>query len=132
MTASVPRSAIKKDFYAEAGVREYWICDPEKRRSDGLYREILPHAERWPSDVLETQWGLSEPRPGLLYGYSQMRLINPETGTWYETMTEREEYIAAVEAELAHSKAYAAHLEKRMGSAAANATQDADDTSETA
>ena len=134
----------KKHFYAEAGVREYWIYDPEEWRSDGillqgfqlqangLYREILPQAERWPSDVLGTQWGLSEPQPGLLYGYSQMRLINPETGTWYETMTEREEYIAAVEAELARSKAYAAHLEKRTGSAAAKATQDADDTSETA
>lgn len=134
----------KKHFYAEADVREYWIYDPEKRRSDGLllqgfqlqadglYREILPQAERWPSDVLGTQWGLSEPRPGLLYGYRQMRLINPETGTWYETTTEREEYIVAVEAELDRSKAYAAHLEKRTGSAAANATQDADDTSETA
>ena len=131
----------KKHFYAEAGVREYWIYDPEKRRpdglllqgfplqADGLYREILPHAERWSSDVLGTQWGLSEPRPGLLYGYSQMRLINPETGTWYETTTEREAYIAAVEDELAHSKA---QWEKRTGLAAANATQDADDTSETA
>lgn len=139
-----PKISDKKDFYAEAGVREYWIYDPEKRRSDGLllqgfqlqanglYREILPQAERWPSDVLGTQWGLSEPQPGLLYGYSQMRLINPETGTWYETTTEREEYIAAVEAELARSKAYAAHLEKRTGPAAAKATQDADDTSETA
>ena len=136
-----PKISDKKRFYAELGVREYWIYDPEKRRSDGLllqgfqlqadglYREILPHAERWPSDVLGTQWELSEPRRGLLYRYSQMRLINPATGTWYETTTEREAYIAAVEVELAHSKA---QLEKRTGPVAANATQDADDTSATA
>ena len=63
----------KKRFYAECGVREYWIYDPEGHRTDSgpilqgfrlhadkQYREITPVPEDklWWSDVLQTHWGV--------------------------------------------------------------------------
>ena len=63
----------KQRFYAECGVREYWLYDPEGYRTDGgpvlqgfrlhaqSYREIAPVTEDalWWSDVLQTHWGLT-------------------------------------------------------------------------
>ena len=94
----------KKRFYAECDVREYWIYDPEGHRPDGgpvlqgfrlhakQYREIasVTEDELWWSDALQTHWGLTPfhryhvPRP-----YAQLRVRDPETGTWYATERQR-------------------------------------------
>ena len=87
----------KKRFYAECGVREYWIYDPEGHRTDSVpilqgfrlhadkqYQEITPVPEDklWWSDVLQTHWGLAPQKHGVEETYAQLRVLDPKTGAW--------------------------------------------------
>ena len=94
----------KKRFYAECGVREYWIYDPEGHRTDSgsilqgfrlhadkQYREITPVPEDklWWSDVLQTHWGLAPQKHGVEETYAQLRVLDPKTRAWYGTEDQR-------------------------------------------
>ena len=94
----------KQHFYAACGVREYWLYGPEGYRTDGgpvlqgcrlhaqAYREIAPVPEGalWWSDELQTHWGLSPPRRHRVSGlYAQLRVRDPESGTWYAAEHQR-------------------------------------------
>ena len=97
------RQDDKKRFYAECGVREYWIYDPEGYRTDGgpilqgfrlhakQYREIapVPEDELWWSDVLQTYLGLALQQHSGVEPYAQLRVLDPKTGTWYGTEAQR-------------------------------------------
>ena len=97
------RQDDKKRFYAECGVREYWIYDPEGYRTDGgpilqgfrlhakQYREIapVPEDELWWSDVLQTHLGLALQQHSGVEPYAQLRVLDPKTGTWYGTEAQR-------------------------------------------
>ena len=94
---------IKKRYYQEIGVSEYWIYDPEGLRPDkrcifegfrllnGNYAEIVPSGQRkrWFSRVLKAEWELSEARYMERYAYPLPRLIDSVTGQWYPTWEER-------------------------------------------
>ena len=135
----------KKCFYAECDVREYWIYDPEGHRTDGgpilqgfrlhakQYQEIasVTEDELWWSNALQTHWGLTTfhryhvPRP-----YAQLRVRDPETGTWYATerqrareerrqnkarLATRDAQIAEKDARLAAQDVQIAHLKRQLG-----------------
>ena len=93
----------KKRFYADIGVVEYWIYDPETRRQDGGgilegfrlaegdYVRIVPQAGRWYSDVLQTHWGIGMPFQAGSRTYAPLRLRKPDAPDWYPIAEELEE-----------------------------------------
>jgi Uma2 family endonuclease len=48
---------VKLNLYAQAGVREYWLVDPQTRAFDfllndgGCFRSVLPQADEYRSTV---------------------------------------------------------------------------------
>ena len=82
---------VKLRFYAECGVREYWLYDPEGYRTDGgsvlqgfrlhaqPYREIAtaPEGALWWSDALQTHWGLTLQQHRISGPYAQVTRARP-------------------------------------------------------
>jgi Uma2 family endonuclease len=67
---------IKRGIYEQAGVREYWIIDPDERRATFLYRrgarlvvgkpqKHLWHSKTLPGFTLDVRWLWMEPRPSI-------------------------------------------------------------------
>ena len=128
--AGVGRGLVDKQrFYAECGVREYWLYDPEGFRTDGgsvlqgfrlhaqQYREIAPAPEGalWWSDVLQTHWGLTPQRHRVSGPYAQLRVRDPETGTWYAAEHQRIRERRQDKARLAAQDAQIAYLKRQLG-----------------
>ena len=126
----------KLRFYAECGVREYWLYDPEGYRTDGgsvlqgfrlhaqAYREIAtaPEGALWWSDALQTHWGLTLQQHRVSGPYAQLRVRDPETGTWYaaehQRIRERRQdkaRLAAQTAQMAEKDAQIARLKRQLG-----------------
>jgi Uma2 family endonuclease len=68
---------LKMNIYEAAGVKEYWIIDPDERRATVLRRQGEPFVEVHPQEgrydsqalagfFLETEWLWSKERPSLL------------------------------------------------------------------
>jgi Uma2 family endonuclease len=68
---------LKLNIYETAGVREYWIIDPDEQRATFLRRqgerfvEIMPREGRYESQVLagfyfKTEWLWSKERPSIM------------------------------------------------------------------
>ena len=130
----------KKRFYADIGVCEYWIYDPETRRTDGGeilegfrlteggYARIEPQAGRWYSDVLQTHWGIGAPFQAGPLAYAPLRLRKPGASGWYpiaeeaeeanvelkEANTELEETNVQLKAEVQDQAGYIAWLEAQL------------------
>ena len=126
----------KQRFYAECGVREYWLYDPEGYRTDGgsalqgfrlyaqQYREIAtaPEGALWGSDALQTHWGLTLQPHRVSGPYAQLRVRDPETGTWYAAERQRirerrqdKARLAAQAAQMAEKDAQIARLKRQLG-----------------
>lgn len=74
--------------YEAAGVREYWLVDPERRQAefhrlaeDGRYRAVLPdghgiyHSEVLPGFRLKTDWLWRDPAPSVLDCLKEMGVL---------------------------------------------------------
>ena len=117
----------KKRYYQTIGVTEYWIYDPERWRTDkkclfegfrlsaGQYETIEPHAGRWYSRVLETEWEVGAIRSAARGRYRLMRLLNPDTGQWYPTPAEQKQALADKDQALADKDALIADLRRQLG-----------------
>ena len=119
----------KLRFYAECGVREYWLYDLEGYRTDGgsvlqgfrlhaqAYREIAPGPEGtlWGSDALQPHWGLTLQQHRVLGPYAQLRVRDPETGTWYAAERQRIRERRQDKARLAAQDAQMARLKRQLG-----------------
>ncbi len=84
---------IKPEIYRLAGVGEYWLYDPDEHAgigrlcgwqlADGAYEPVRSQelngseagVARYPSAVLQTDWGLT--------AAGDLRLWNPQQGDWY-------------------------------------------------
>ena len=119
----------KQRFYAECGVREYWLYDPEGYRTDSgpvlqgfrlhaqQYREIapVPGDALWWSDVLQTHWGLTPQQHRVSGLYAQLRVRDPATGTWYAAEHQRIRERRQDQARLAAQDAQIAYLKRQLG-----------------
>ena len=95
------------------------------------YREIAPAPKGalWGSDVLQTHWGLTLQRHRVSGPYAQLRVRDPETGTWYAAEHQRirerrqdkarlaaqDAQMAEKDAQMAEKDAQIAHLKRQLG-----------------
>ena len=109
----------KKECYRQIGVTEYWIYDPEGRRTDktclfegfrldeyGRYHPIAPESGQWMSTVLQAGWSVGA-RYTLPDGrrFPLMRLIGNDTGRRYPLHEETEAKLRKAEFTLQETKA---------------------------
>ena len=114
-------NSSKRTAYAQAGIPEYWQCDPAQgdllqpplqgwrlqgRRYVPIAAEAGPDADRYYSEVLQTWWGWLRPAALPARGREQLRLRlwDPRRAVWYpliadsDALQEQVEEQAVVEA----------------------------------
>ena len=81
------------------------------------HREIAPGPEGalWGSDALQTHWGLPPQRHRVSGPYAQLRVRDPETGTWYAAERQRIRERRQDKTRLAAQDAQMVRLKRQLG-----------------